>query len=286
MLLEYQLDELRDRLNADAPAVPIWRAIVKRMGSRIWSSAEWKRRRKGCIASACGWCRTTVGPMTLQHPRQKPQPSEVLHRYFHDPHSPNGFARWYETDPERREEYSVEARTACPKCSGINVVKRLGTRGGFRGWYCQTQRGGKICRTTFLADEAQVTMKKRRNEHEWRARWLRYLKSEAGNECYRQAALDVIEHYREYISLRGTITLCRVCAFSADILQGKPCLSCGKGTSAGSDAYCRACSPEWADCSRCLAERSAKGLPPSRHAVKYATCFACHARHSGPPTAD
>jgi hypothetical protein len=97
VLTEIELDELVRQLQ-DQRRSPdrLWDRIVDQMGSRIWKSAEWRKRRAAVLKSCCVDCGSTDVPFTLQHRGQPPAPSEVFWKYCNDPSNPEGFPQWFE----------------------------------------------------------------------------------------------------------------------------------------------------------------------------------------------
>jgi hypothetical protein len=282
VLTELELDELIRQLK-DRRRSPdlLWDRIVDQMGSRIWKSAEWRKRRAAVIKSSCVDCGATDGPFTLQHRAQPPRPSDVLRKYSSDPSNPDGFPQWFERDPDRRRPTEVQ-RAACPRCGGTNLAKYEGTRAPFfAGWQCKTQRNRKVCGHRFTKGEAGSKMVTPRDPDACHDSFTRYLRSDSARRLKRVAALEVIEHYREYISLRNTATLCRACAYSADVLGGVSCCKCGKGTRSAAEIYCSACSPSWRTCECCASERQAQGWAPARHRAQFSCCYDCFQKGRG-----
>jgi tRNA(Arg) A34 adenosine deaminase TadA len=118
---------------------------------------------------------------------------------------------------EIRDAEIAEARDCCPICESLSIQFRKGAV----NWICNSKAGGRLCGHVFTKPTQKMALtaaqKKTIRKHKYQAYKNIILHRE--HDVIRQAMLDWIKDWRQYLSLKYTKTLCKRCAYIEDMLD-------------------------------------------------------------------
>ena len=194
--------------------------IIRKKLGPPWHWKSWKIARKKILGSECETC--GAGPeaiLYLQHtvknPRLQPYIDAAKERLnAMEPEKdwrPELKAQMYEI----RDVEIAEARDCCPICESLSIQFRKGAA----TWICNSKAGGRICGHIFTNPRQKMALsaaqKKAIRKHKYQAYKDIILYRDL--DVFRQAMLDWIEDWRQYLSLKYTKTLCKSCAYVEDM---------------------------------------------------------------------
>ncbi len=169
-----------------------------------WNTKEWKEKREDTIKDHCEQCGTKEGIMVLHHLWQPPS--------FYDIRYEITCALIDEAIKNGKVKYPTEKRNACPQCKSLSISYRKTMSPRWRCIKCELTFN-KPVKVDYVSNvNRKLTFKRFQEEN-----------SEQINS---RAELLSEENHQKYISMGGTVTFCKKCAFLWDMKHLRLCPEC------------------------------------------------------------
>lgn len=210
-----------------------WEEAAKRLEALppTWQTKEWKANKKKVIKLFCEKCGKTDGTMVVQHPYHPPTIVEIIN-YLSGNDGPIIQTFIEKAKELLADQYALilpEQRECCPKCGSVavrwhktdQVWKCLGTIGKYRGMGAfKTACNYLFSEPSYLLEYSPASKKAiaRLNQKAYElaqatkdACWR-----EQCNKYGKEAVIESLRWSSWYLSLEGTKTYCKKCAFLED----------------------------------------------------------------------
>jgi hypothetical protein len=215
-----EIDLINRKITGDEASQKIF-SIRKKLGPP-WHWKSWKSARKKILGTECEKC--GAGPeaiLYLQHTVKNPRVQ---------PYIDVAKARLRALEPEKdwrpdlraqmfaiRDDVIPEARDCCPVCQSLSIQFRKGVA----NWVCNSKSGGQFCGHVFTKPSQKMALTAAQKKALRVQKYLAYrnVVLHREHDVMRQAMLDWIRDWRQYLSLRYTKTLCKGCAYFEDIID-------------------------------------------------------------------
>lgn len=222
--------------------------------TKPWQLKEWHERRQDILEKSngtCNWCGNVIDThFTIHHPGFQ----------F------DSLREWEEvalTLFEQTDTYKnlpTEIRFKCPNCdSPPSSLRERKTKNP--KWACNQCHG----ETDNPAQEEYF------QKEPFRKAYKEFVKNESNKEYIRLAyEKKKKEHWEKYMSLKGTIILCRKCHFMWEVHHKKPCPKCKNGYVSPQYEMCFNCAKKEGIIKQC--KECNKWV---RELTEYGICFDC-----------
>ena len=218
--------------------------ILQRDGRPLYRRPEFRELRERRIEGACAQCGEREGPLVLQHLRQPP-----AFRYTVRNARGEAFRAWQETHP--RPDFSALPQietSVCPACGLKSFYRRATMKVPYR---C-TQFGHEFTEPGVRSDPDPEMAG---------ALWNNYLgefEAECRESYEREATIAVLRGCIAYLEGANVTTLCKKCAYMADVNGMVLCSVCGEHWHSAMYASCYACN-QMRDAGHVVLSRSEMG---------------------------
>lgn len=187
--------------------------IFIKMSTKPWQSTIWKNNRKLHLKNYCEKCNTDVGPFVIQHLSHQPFYESIYKELVNI-----SFEKYIVKKNIKIPPVIVPNQEMCPKCSSINL---RGRKTVSPKYHCN--------KCSFEFDEVKIgDYKKYDVDHLFKSKLKKQFEEDISEIIRKKAIIISIKKYINYISLEGTITLCKKCAFLMDKKGLVLCKKCGK----------------------------------------------------------
>lgn len=230
--------------NIDLDVAKARTLVGARSAKAVWKSKAWRERREQLLAAECTVCGTNEPPLTLQHLWHPTKFTFLVAKHHPAPTPP-----WVNRKPK-----IVSEQPSCPKCGGLTMRYRKGTR----DYTCLTVSHYAQCGHVFAVPVLQVAVDRKANAkrdeaahaqfHRLLEAWKMELR-DPPEAVLRAALLDSLAETIRYLECVDTCTMCRSCAYRWDKLNYRGrCSTCGK---VAPTSMCFECDPQYVRCSVC-----------------------------------
>ena len=215
-----EIDLINRKITGSEASMQVF--IIRKKLGPPWHWKSWKIARKKILGSECETC--GAGPeaiLYLQHtvknPRVQPYIDAAKERLnAMEPEKdwrPELKAQMYEI----RDAEIAETRDCCPICESLSIQFRKGAV----NWICNSKAGGRFCGHVFTkpTQKMALTAAQKKTIRKLKYQAYKNIILHREHDVIRQAMLDWIKDWRQYLSLKYTKTLCKRCAYVEDMLD-------------------------------------------------------------------
>lgn len=203
-------------------------AVIWRDGRRLYRRPDFAKLRAQKIGEACAQCGTREGPLVLQHLEQPPVVKYAIENY-----RGHAFREWKAVNPVPDFTALPQVGTeVCPECGLASFYRRASK---FPPYRC-TANGHKF-EVPGVRYQPEPTASQ--------ALWSEYVgrfEAERGAAYKALAVAFVLQGCIAYLEGDSVVTLCKKCAYMADVNQMVLCQVCGKHWHRRDYGSCRECS--------------------------------------------
>ncbi|MHB9131513.1 MAG: hypothetical protein ACYDBB_10545 [Armatimonadota bacterium] len=212
---------------------------------RPWDMREWQALRDLHLQERCAQCASDTPPLVIQHTLQ-PRDLRTICRDV------RGMLldQYIQSHPIELDNGDLAPvdRNCCPKCNSTAIIfsktKQV--------WVCKGKKGGwrspRVCGHEFTQPgitKARTPVQKHERSRRWHEgrdqRWQAFMDAHSDEIMTKAILVSIREHIR-YMAFVDTTTLCKKCAFLADMRGMVLCKACGERYHERSYPICYTCS--------------------------------------------